>query len=83
MVILCKCAFRSIHFFVIRHCYELHLLELRGLFTELKGTATQMIRMFKTKSWSLIPVSSNSVEKEGSCGCLNSCKLTVMEEPIL
>ena len=35
------------------------------------------------KSCILIPVLSKSVEKLGSCGCLNICKWTVMEAAIL
>ena len=57
-----------------------------GLF-HLKGTATLMIIMLNmkdlNKSRILIPVSSKSVEKRGSCGCLNICKWTVMEAAIL
>ena len=53
----------------------------------LKGTATLMITMFYindlNKPCILIPVSSKSVEKCGSCGRLNICKLTVMEAAIL
>ena len=53
----------------------------------LKGTATLMISMFYMKKlsepWSLIPVSSKSVEKFGSYGRLNICKWTVMEAAIL
>ena len=35
------------------------------------------------KPWILIPVSSKSVEKCGSCGRMNICKGTVMEAAIL
>ena len=53
----------------------------------LKGTATLMIIMFYMKDLNipliLIPVSSQSVEKCGSCGRLNICKWTVMEAAIL
>ena len=35
------------------------------------------------KPWILIPVSSKSFEKCGSCGRLNICKWTVMEAAIL
>ena len=46
-----------------------------------------MIIMFYMKDldkpWILIVVSSKSVEKCGSCGCLNICKWTVMEAAIL
>ena len=58
-----------------------HLLQL------LKGTATLMITMFNmqdlNKPLILIPVSSKSVEKCGSCGHLNICKWTAMEAAIL
>ena len=33
--------------------------------------------------WVLIPVSIKSVQKYGSCGRLNICKLTLMEAAIL
>ena len=53
----------------------------------LKGTATLMISIFYmnklSEPWSLIPVSSKSVEKCGSYGRLNVCKWTVMEAAIL
>ena len=53
----------------------------------LKGTATLLIRLFYMKklfkTWILIPVSSKSVEKYGSCGRLNICKWTPMEAAIL
>ena len=53
----------------------------------LRGTATLMISIFYKrklcKPWILIPVSSKSVEKCGSCGRLNICKWTVMEAAIL
>ena len=46
-----------------------------------------MISIFYMKElsepWSLIPVSSISVEKCGSYGCLNICKWTVKEAAIL
>ena len=45
-----------------------------------------MITMFYmedlNKPCILIPVSSKSVEKRGSCGCLYNRKLTVMEAAI-
>ena len=57
------------------------------LITLIKGTATLMITMLNMKDlnepWILIPVSSKSVEKCGSYGCLNICKWTVMEAAIL
>ena len=53
----------------------------------LKGTATLVISMFYINKlfepWSLTPVSSKSVEKCGSYGRLNICKLNVMEAAIL
>ena len=53
----------------------------------LKGTATLMITMFYMENLNkpciLIPVSSKSVEKYGSCGRLNTCNWTVMEAAIL
>ena len=53
----------------------------------LKGTATLMITMFYMKDlnkpWVLIPVSSKSVEKRRSYGCLNICKWTVKEAATL
>ena len=53
----------------------------------LKGTATLMISMFYIKElyepWILIPVSSQSVDKYGSCGHLNIYKWTLMEAAIL
>ena len=53
----------------------------------LKGTATLMITTIYMKGlnkpWILIPVSSKSVEKCGSCGRLNIFKWTVMEVAIL
>ena len=53
----------------------------------LKGMATLMTTMFYmtdlNKLCILIPVSSKSVEKRGSCGRLNICKWTVMEAAIL
>ena len=53
----------------------------------LKGTATLMISMFDMKELYepliLIPVSSKSVGKYGSCGRLNICKWTIMEAAIL
>ena len=53
----------------------------------LKGTATLMITMFYVKDITnlliLIPVSSKSVEKFGSCGRLNIWKWTLMEAAIL
>ena len=53
---------------------------------QLKGTATLMITIFFMKDLNkpciLIPVSSKSVEKCGSCWRLNVCKLTVMEVAI-
>ena len=53
----------------------------------LNGTATLMISMFYMKDLNkpciLIPISSKSVEKCGSCGRLNICKWTVMEAAIL
>ena len=46
-----------------------------------------MISMFYMKElyepWILIPVSSKSIEKYGSYGRLNICKLTLMEAAIL
>ena len=49
--------------------------------------ATLMITMFYieelTKSCILIPVSSELVEKYGSCGRLNICNWAVMEAAIL
>ena len=57
------------------------------IFQNLKGTATLMISMFNMKDLNkpriLIPVTSKSVEKCGSCGRLNVCKWTEMEAPIL
>ena len=54
---------------------------------DLKGTATLLISLFNMKElyepWILIPVSSKSVEKYGSCGRLNICKWTLMEATIL
>ena len=54
---------------------------------DLKGMATLMIALFYMKDlnkpWILIPVSSKSVEKCGSCGRLNIWKWTVMEAAIL
>ena len=53
----------------------------------LKDTATLMITMLYLKDLNkpriLIPVSSKSVEKCGSYGCLNICKWTVMEAAIV
>ena len=53
----------------------------------LKGTATLLITIFYMKDLNkpciLIPVSSKSVEKCGSCRRLNICKWTVMEAAIL
>ena len=53
----------------------------------IKGDRNLMINMFLKKElckpWILIPVSSKSVEKCGSCVCLNICKWTVMEAAIL
>ena len=53
----------------------------------LKGTATLMISIFYMKEryepLIFIPVSSKSVEKYGSYGCLNICKWTLMEAAIL
>ena len=53
----------------------------------LKGTATLMITIFNTKDLNkpgiLIPVSSKSVGKYGSCWRLNICKWTVIEAAIL
>ena len=55
--------------------------------SQLKGTATLINCMFYQKElckpWILIPVSSKSVEKCGSCVRLNICKWTVMEAAIL
>ena len=57
------------------------------LHTFLKGTATLLISLFYMKElyepWILIPVSSKSVEKYGSCGRLNIYKWILMEEAIL
>ena len=53
----------------------------------LKGTSTLMYTMFYNedlyKPCNLIPISSESVEKCGSCGRLNICNWTVMEAAIL
>ena len=55
--------------------------------TELKGGGNPDDYFFYMKDfnkpWILIPVSSKSVEKCGSCGRLNVCKWTVMEAAIL
>ena len=52
-----------------------------------KGKATLMITTFYmkvlNKPWILIPMSSISVEKCGSCGCFNFRKWTVMKAAIL
>ena len=54
---------------------------------DLKGTATMIKTMFymkdRNKPWILIPVSSKSVEKCGSCVRLNICKWTKMEAAIV
>ena len=53
----------------------------------LKGTATLMITMFYMKDLNkqlvLIPVSTKSYKKCGSCGHLNICIWTVIEAAIL
>ena len=53
----------------------------------LKGTATLVITMFYMKDLNkqciLIPVSSKSVEKCGSCVRLNICKWTIMDVAML
>ena len=53
----------------------------------LKGTATLLISILYMKAlykpWILMPVSSKLVEKNGSYGRLNNCKLTLMEAAIL
>ena len=53
----------------------------------LKGTATLMITLVYMKDLNkpliLIPVSSKSVEKYGSCGHLNISKWIVIEAAIL
>ena len=50
--------------------------------TDIKIDGTLVIIMFYMKDlnkpWTLIPVSSNSVEQRGSCGSLNICKWTVI-----
>ena len=60
------------------HTYEASIL---------KGTATLMTSMFYMKElyepWILIPVSSKSVEKYGSCGRLTISKWPLMEVAIL
>ena len=62
-------------------------LPSRQSLKELKRTATLIITIFYMKDHNkpciLIPVSSKSVEKCGSCGRLNICKWTVMEAAIL
>ena len=52
----------------------------------LKGTATLKMTFYMedlNKPCILIPVSSKSVEKCGSCGRLNICNWTVIEAAIL
>ena len=54
---------------------------------DLKGAANLIYTMFYMKDLNkpriLIPISSKSVEKSGSCGRLNICKWTVIEAAIL
>ena len=69
-----------------RHCVHIdHVVQIQR--TNLKGTATLMIGMFYMKdlfeSWILIPVSSKSVQKYGSCGHLNIFNWTLMGAAIL
>ena len=62
-------------------------LFLENYRTELKGDGNPDDYYFYMKDLNkpsiLIPVSSKSVEKCGSCGRLNICKWTVMEAAIL